>query len=174
MNIKKLLVNKKVVTIGAAAALTVGLAGGAFAYFTSQGSGTGTGATGSSQNVTVVQDGITYNGPGSATSLTPGDTATVAFGITNPGGSEYVNTISLTGWTSNVTGCGSADTDTADAPGTNSESGWITMTPVTVDQQFANGVDKTTGDTGTITFNNEPYIQNICQGAAITFDYTSN
>ena len=173
MSIKKF-ATKKVVVVAAATVLTLGIAGTAFAYFTSQGAGTGTGATGSSQNVTVVQDSITYNGPGSLTSLTPGDTATVAFGITNPGGSEHVNTISLTGWTSSKPGCASADTDTTDAPGTNSEAGWITMLPVTVNQTFPNGTDETTGDTGTITFTNESYIQDVCQGATITFDYASN
>jgi hypothetical protein len=179
MSIKSVFSHKKAVAAGAAIALTLGISGAAFAYFTSSGSGTGAGKTGSSQAVTVVQDSINYNNGGTSGSLSPinfqpGDTAVVAFAITNPGGNEYVNTISLTGWTSNVAGCNSTDTDTADAPSTNSEAGWFTMSPVTVAQQFAHGTDETTGDTGTITFVNEPYIQNVCQGAAITFDYTSN
>ncbi len=171
----KRFMNKKVATIGLAAGLALGAAGAAFAYFSSSGSGTGSGTVGSSQTVTVVQDSITYNGPGgTGVNLQPGDTATVAFGITNPGGNQYVNQISLTGFTSNKTGCASADTDTSDAPGTNSEAGWITMVPVTVGADFGNGTDQTTGKTGTVTFHDESYLQDVCQGASITLDYSSN
>jgi hypothetical protein len=179
MSIKSVFSHKKAVAAGAAIALTLGISGAAFAYFTSSGNGTGAGKTGSSQAVTVVQDAINYNAGGTTGSLSPinfqpGDTAVVAFGITNPGGHEYVNNITLTGWTSNVAGCNSTATDTADFPGTNSEAGWFTMSPVSVAQDFGNGTDQTTNDSGTITFVNEPYIQNVCQGAAITFDYASN
>ncbi len=46
ISIKKLFVNKKVVAIAAAGALTLGIGGAAFAYFTSTGSATGTGSVG--------------------------------------------------------------------------------------------------------------------------------
>jgi hypothetical protein len=161
----KRLMNKKVAAIGLAAGLALGVAGGAFAYFTSTGSGSGSGTVGSSTAVTVVQDSITYNGPsdGAPTSLKPGDTATVAFGITNPGGNEYVGSIHLASWTSDKAGCDSAD-----------DAGWITMPDVNVSQNFPNGIDETTGDTGTITFNDLGVNQNVCQGASLTFNYTSN
>jgi hypothetical protein len=161
----KRFMNKKVVAIGLAAGLTLGAAGAAFAYFASSGSGTGTASTGSTANVTVVQDSIAYNGPGSLTSLTPGDTATVAFGITNPGGEEHVASISLASWTS-----GSPSTCSSTVSG---ESGWFTMPTVTVGQEFPNGTDETTGDTGTITFNNVNAPQDACAGQTITFTYSS-
>ena len=166
MNMKRFM-NKKVATIGLAAGLLLGAGGAAFAYFTSTGGGTGTGSTGSSSNVTVVQDSIAYNGPsnGAPTSLKPGDTATVAFGITNPGGSEQVGTISLASWTSNdPTHCDSTLAG---------QSGWFTMPDVPVNTDFPHGPDQTTGQTGTITFNDSGN-QNACQGKTITFTYSSN
>jgi len=54
----KRFMNKKVATIGLAAGLALGAAGAAFAYYVSTGSGTGQASTGSSSNVTVVQDSI--------------------------------------------------------------------------------------------------------------------
>jgi hypothetical protein len=160
----KRFMNKKVAAIGLAAGLALGAGGAAFAYFTSTGAGTGTGTVGSSSAVTVVQDSITYNGPsdGLGTSLKPGDTATVAFGITNPGGNEHVGAIHLASWTSDKTGCDSTSQPT-----------WITMPDVTVNQDFGTGTDQTTGDTGTITFNDLGN-QDVCQGASLTFSYTSN
>jgi hypothetical protein len=158
----KRFMNKKVVAIGLAAGLTLGAAGAAFAYFTSTGSGSGSGTVGTSQSVTVVQDSIAYNAP-STSNLVPGSTATVAFGITNTHGNEYVGSIHLASWTSSVTGCDST-----------TDPGWITMPDVTVNQNFPNGNDQTTGDTGTITFNDLNTNQNVCQGASLTFNYTSN
>lgn len=158
---------RKLAAVGGAVALSAGLASAAFAYFTSTGSGSGTGATGSSQAVTVVQDSIAYNGPGGSTNLMPGDTATVAFGITNPGGNEYVASISLASWTSNTPlTCDSSLTG---------QSGWFTMGTVTVGADFAHGTDLTTGKTGTITFNDDPtHDQTPCAGKTITFSYSSN
>ena len=166
----KRFMNKKVAAIGLATWLALGAAGAAFAYFTSTGSGNGSATTGSSQSVTVVQDSITYNGPAGDNvldpNLYPGDTATVAFGITNPGGNQHVGTVSLASWTSS-----SPSTCDSTVAG---ESGWFTMPDVTVNQDFAHGSDLTTGDTGTITFNDVNAIQNACAGKTITFTYSSN
>jgi len=164
----KRFMNKKVATIGLAAGLALGAAGAAFAYYVSTGSGTGQASTGSSSNVTVVQDSIAYNGPsdGAPSSLKPGDTATVAFGITNPGGSEYVTSINLASWTSN-----SPTTCDSSLAG---QSGWFTMASVPVGADFAHGTDTTTGDTGTITFNDVNADQDACAGKTITFTYSSN
>jgi hypothetical protein len=163
MNMKRFM-NKKVVAIGLAAGLTLGAAGAAFAYFTAGGSGTGSATTGSAQTVTIVQDSIAYNGPGSTTNFVPGDTATVAFGITNPSGNQEVGTISLASWTSgSPTTCGSTVAG---------QSGWFTMVPVAVNHDFGNGIDQSTGKTGTITFNDDGP-QDACAGQTITFTYSS-
>jgi hypothetical protein len=164
----KRFMNKKVATIGLAAGLALGAAGAAFAYYTSSGSGTGTASTGSTSNVTVVQDSIVYNGPsdGAPTSLKPGDTATVAFGITNPGGNQYVTSVNLASWTSN-------SPSTCDSSLTG-QSGWFTMPSVPVGADFAHGTDTTTGKTGVITFNDVSASQDACAGKTITFTYSSN
>jgi|HubBroStandDraft_6_1064221.scaffolds.fasta_scaffold589032_1 hypothetical protein len=161
----KRFMNKKVATIGLAAGLALGGAGAAFAYFTSAGSGTGQASTGTSQTVTVVQDSIAYNGPASTSVFMPGDTATVAFGITNPGGNQEVGAIHLASWTSN-------SPSTCDST-VGSESGWFTMPDVNVSHDFGHGTDQTTGDTGTITFN-DLGVQDACAGKTITFTYSSN
>lgn len=160
--------HKKALAAVAGVAIIAGSGIGAYAYFLSSGSGTGTGATGTTKNVTVVQDSITYNGPGgTGVNLDPNDTATVAFGITNPGGNEYVNQISLASWTSNTPlTCDSA---------LSGQSGWFTMSAVTVGADFAHGTDLTTGKTGTITFvDDATHDQTACAGKTITFSYSSN
>jgi hypothetical protein len=160
---------KRIALSGIAAIAAAAMGVGAFAYFTSTGSGSGNGTSGTSQAVTVAQDSITYNGPSGPTpyaSMAPGDTATVAFGITNPGGNEYVNQITLASWTSsNASVCAST---------VGSESSWFTMPAVSVGTDFPHGTDMTTGKTGTITFNDVNAIQNACAGLTITFNYSSN
>ena len=141
------------------------LAGGgaAFAYFTSTGSGSGTGAVGSTQALTIHQASVTYNGPGSTTSLMPGDTATVTFTLDNPGGNEYVGAIKLANWTSDKTGCDSTSQPT-----------WITMTDVSVTKDYGHGLAQAVTNSGTIKFNDTAGSQDACQGANLTFNYTSN
>jgi hypothetical protein len=169
----KRFMNKKVAAIGLAAGLVLGIAGAAVAYFSSTGSGTGSGLVGSSHALTINQTGITYNGPGGTSDtpkdFQPGDTSSVTWSVTNTGGSQAVNSVSLASWTSNVAGCDSTMSYNGHA-----ESGWFSMPTVSESNQ-----DVPTGTTalangGTITFNDEPYAQDICEGAAITFSYTSN
>jgi hypothetical protein len=63
MSLKKLFSTKKAVAIGGAVALTLGLAGGAFAYFTSTGNGTGSATVGSATSWTVGETGTPSGGP---------------------------------------------------------------------------------------------------------------
>ena len=167
MRIKNMKLGTKIAVGASLAAATVIGGGAALAYFTSTGSGTGNGSTGNSKTVTVVQDSITYNGPGgTGVNLDPGDTATVAFGITNPGGNEYVTQITLASWTSNTPA-------TCDS-GIAAQTGWFTMAAVPVGADFANGSDETTGKTGTIKFNDDAtHDQGACAGKTITFTYAS-
>jgi hypothetical protein len=159
----KRFMNKKVVAVGLAAGLALGVAGAAFAYFSSTGSGTGSGLVGSTEAVTVNQTGIVYNGPGDAgTDLLPGATATVSFSITNGGGNQYVNAIHLASWTSDKAGCDSTD-----------DPGWITMPDVSVAADEPNGTTAVANQ-GTITFNDLGVNQDVCQGASLTFSYTSD
>lgn len=158
----KRFMNKKVAAIGLTAGLALGAAGAAFAYFTTTGSGSGTGSVGSSSNVTINQTGITYNGPGgTGVDFLPGDTASVTWSATNNGGNQQVGTVSLSNWSSNMAGC-----DPTDLPGA------FTMVPVTENQNVPNGTTALTNG-GTITFNDLNTNENACEGATITFDYSS-
>jgi hypothetical protein len=156
----KRFMNKKVAAIGLAAGLALGVAGGAFAYFVTTGSGSGTGTAGSASNVTLTQTSITYNGPGSTTNFLPGDTATVTWSATSAG-NQQVGTVSLSNWSSNQAGC-----DPTDLPGS------FTMIPVVENQDVPNGTTALS-HSGNITFNDLGIDQSACEGATITFDYSS-
>jgi len=74
----KRFMNKKVAAIGLAAGLALGAAGAAFAYWTSGGTGDGSGSTGSTTPWTVHVDTVTSN------TLTPGGpTETIGYTVTN-------------------------------------------------------------------------------------------
>lgn len=81
--------NKKTVAI-LSAGLIVATAGGAYAYWTTSGSGTGSATTGTSTAVTLDQIG-------SITALTPGSPAqAVDFSITNPGTTnQYIASVAV-------------------------------------------------------------------------------
>jgi hypothetical protein len=151
--------------IAGMAALVLALAGGAaIAYYVAGGSGTGTGSAGSAVAATVNQatpvNGDYSTGDGF---LYPGTTQTVHLTVTNNGkASQAITTVTLTGWTSNNAGCDSA-----------TNPGWFTMPAVAVGQDLAAGATST-NDNGVITFVDEPYSQNVCEGATITYDYTSS
>jgi hypothetical protein len=168
-------ITRRKIVMGAAVAVVASGGIVAFAYFSAAGSGAGTGTAGSSLPATILQTGITYsNNP--INTLVPGTTASVTLTVTNTGtGNQEITAITLTGFssTSATPDCNSTSIDTIDTPGTESESGWITMPSVGVGQDLAAGATSTPV-TGTITFNNEAYLQNVCQGAAITFDYASS
>lgn len=88
----KRFMNKKVAAIAAAAGLTLGLGGAAFAYFTAQGNGSGTGLVGSTTAWTVNSPTPT-GGP-----LYPDVGAeTFAFTVTNnSNGSQGLNAVTAT------------------------------------------------------------------------------
>jgi hypothetical protein len=157
---------RRIVATVASVALVAGIAGAAYAYYFTAGTGTGTGVTAYANAPTINQTGIAYN---TDASLAPGTTATVNFSITVVGGATHVNNITLTGWTSNAGGCASAD-----STGYGSEASWFTMPAVGVNATEPTGTTAV-GNTGTITFNDDGYPdQQVCQDATITFDYTSN
>jgi hypothetical protein len=75
---------KKIIAVGAAAALTLGIAGTAFAYFTSTGSGTGTAYVGSTAPWTVA---VSLDAGSAGVYLYPGvGTENLDFTITNSSG----------------------------------------------------------------------------------------
>lgn len=96
----KRFMNKKVVAIGLAAGLTLGVGGAAFAYFSSTGSGTGQASTGSSAGLDISQTG----GSSDVTNLLPGGSAqTIHYSVkNNTTSAETVGqvTVAVTGVTS--------------------------------------------------------------------------
>jgi len=133
---------------------------GAALSFTYSNGGTGTATVGGPKPLVLHQASITYSGSGG---LAPGTSATVTFSVDNPGtGNEFIGTISLLSWSSNVAGCSSA-----------ASPGLITMSPVAVNEDLAAGNGHQVAGTGTITFNGAS-ATNVCTGASLTFTYVSN
>jgi hypothetical protein len=116
--------------IGAVAALTVVLGGGAaFAYFTSSGNGSGSGSTGTMQPVTVT---ALVGGDAPSTKLLPGQSADVILRVNNPN-AYAVTLVSVTGGPGAITASGGI--------------GICTTTGVTFNNQI--GLGKTINPSGT-------------------------
>jgi hypothetical protein len=152
----------------------MGLGGGiAYAYYSATGSGSGSGTAGTASTATVNQtaaaclDYSAWNtsdalGVGTC-NLFPGTTQAVHLTVTNNGkGTQHINQVTLTGWSSLVSGC-----DSTSLPGS------FTMSPVTINETPAGGATTGSHD-GSISFVSTGISQNACQGAAITFTYASS
>jgi hypothetical protein len=153
-------------------------AGGALAYFTTSGSGTGPATVGASSALTI-------HGT-SASTLYPGTSSTVSFTVDNPSpGRQQVGTIHLASvkacpsgdsWTGSVcsnsgteiTACETVETGSSD---TTTANFW--MPDVVANQQLSNGNGQTVTTTGTLTMNNLNSSQNSCQNANLTLNFTS-
>jgi hypothetical protein len=164
------------VALGVVVSLAV--AGGAFAYFTSSGSGTGSAAVGASSPLTI-------HGTSGST-LYPGTSSTISFTVDNPSpGHQQVGTIHLASvkacpsgdsWTGSacsnsgveVTTCESVETGASD---TNTANFW--MPDVAANEQVASGNGQSITATGTLTMNNLSSSQNSCQNANLTLNFTS-
>ncbi len=159
MNIKKH-IGKKVVGIGLVAGLVLGAGGAAFAYFDGGGTGTGTAVTGTA-------NGVTITGTVDTPPLYPDNTGhTVTFAVDNPNsGNAYIGAITLTGVTSNDTGCNTFLADYG--------TGQFTMGAVTVDGEVGPGTTDL-GQTGTLTWTDEAYNQAACADVTMTFTFTSS
>jgi hypothetical protein len=144
----KVLKKKRVLVVLSVAMLAV--AGAAFAYFTSSGTGTGSATVGSSSTIALSSDAITGLYPGGAS-------VPVTVHVHNPGGgTEYVGTIS--GTVASLEGC---------------EGSWFTVAPVTYNKEVAkesSGPDAST----TVTMNNVAENQNACQTKTLTINWSSN
>jgi hypothetical protein len=158
---------RRLSTKRALAALTalavLALVGGAIAYFTNTGSGTGTATVGTSSAVTLAGTitGTLYPG---------GSPASVSVLVTNPGSSsQYVNTVHLASIT---TDSGHSTCDLSISGATPA----FTMSDITVAQTLTKS--GTAGDqttvTGSLQMNDTGVSQNACQGAPLTVNFTSN
>ena len=163
MNIKRFM-SKKVVAIGLAAGITLGLGGAAFAYFTAGGTGTANAAVGTSGTWGIVQDGsatgLMYPGEGSSvvnytiTNLGKGNQALVsgdliAAIVASPGTSDVEDGSNgnadvancLASWFTPVVGAPSTSYGTSIAPNaTESVSVTVTMSDAASSQDVCAGV----------------------------------
>lgn len=146
-------------TAALAGVLLLALAGAAFAYWTTSGTGSGSATTGDLSTVTV-------NQTSTLTAMFPGDSPQTLSGtFTNPNsGSVYVGTVTAS--IASVTKAGGAPAGTCDATDYT-----LSPTTATVNAQVATG----TGGTWSgpkIQFNNKTGAdQNACKGATVTLAY---
>jgi hypothetical protein len=142
--------------------IVVGLAvvGIAVAYFTSQGSGTGTASVGSSSNLTL--HGAV------ASALSPGASSTVTFTVDNSSsGAELVKTIHLASITPDAGHSGCSVVITGGNPD-------FTLPDVVANQSISPGNGQTVTTTGTLTMRDTGVSQDACQSATLTLNLTSN
>ena len=146
----------------AGVALTLAVAGIAYAFWTGGGSGTGSGTAASGVS------GLTANQTATLTAMYPGDSAqTITGNFDNPNsGPVYVNSVSVS--IASVTKAGGAPTGTCDA--TDFTLANTTMN-VGAEVSSGNGVGSFSG--ATIKFNNKPTTnQDACKGATVSLSYT--
>lgn len=165
--VKKFLnTRKKIAAVALTGAAAAGIAGSAFAYFTTTGNGTGTGAVGTSSTLTVHQASITYSNSASENALVPGTSATVTFTVDNPSsGNQQLGTISVSSITTDAAHAGC---DTAD------HSSWFTTGTDLVGNDYGPGTGQAVTGTLTVTMNDVAAVQDVCKGAPLTFNYSSN
>ncbi|TFC98961.1 hypothetical protein E3T28_09370 [Cryobacterium sinapicolor] len=147
------------IALVATAMLLVG-SGGAYAYWSTTGSGSGKATNGPSNGSLVL---IAHLADG----LTPGASVPVTYSATNAGTSSLrVGTIAQTG-TTNAPGCDFADNFTIAS--TVSSNTRVMGTPA---NQTA--VNETVAGTSTLMFLDTAENQDACKGAIVTLDLTSN
>jgi hypothetical protein len=146
----------KVAALAVVAGLLV-IAGAAFAYWTTTGTGTGQASTG-----TVT--GITVNQTSTVTGMAPGVAAQALSGNFDNGnsGPVYVTSVSATVTGTDKAGCTAGDYT-------------IAGSPAAVGTQVIAGSGVGSWSGITIAFNNKTATnQDVCKGAAVTIGYTSN
>jgi hypothetical protein len=158
----KRFLNKKVAAVGLAAGIILGSAGAAFAYFSGNGSGPGSAATGS-----ITGTDLAISQTNTLTGLLPGGpTGTLDLTIKNNGsGSEEVGTV--TGTVTGVT-TGSLSSEAC-------STAFYTVAPVAVNVDLAAGAH--TNVTTTVSMADDNNNQDNCQaansGGALTISYAS-
>jgi len=164
---------KKWVVGGIAAAVAVGIAGGAFAYFTSTGNGAGSATVGSATNWTVAQTGVTSGGPLYPDAAIGGaNVQTNAYHVKNGGsGSQALTSVKISVATA-VNGVWSAQSDPTKPACTKADFSvggaavGTTWTDTALAGTFAAGQDKTTGSV-TVELIDDGLNQDNCQGVTV-------
>ncbi|MGD0321940.1 MAG: hypothetical protein ABSC00_10135 [Acidimicrobiales bacterium] len=169
----KRFMNRKVVTIGVAVGLTLGIAGAALAYFTSSGTGSGTAATATAGTISISGDGITGLAPGAGPQA-------VNFTLTASVANSYVDTVTASLPTAaNPSIATEQDvTSNGTTPIAGCQAAWFSFDPSsgvsTVGQEVAIGTPVDDTSTGlTLTLNESGGPQTACQNASIYVSFSS-
>jgi hypothetical protein len=163
---------KAIVAATLAGAVTLGGGIAAFAFFSTTGTGTGSGSVGNSTALVLHEDVVLYSNK-TVNALLPGTSRTATFKVDNPSsGFQRLGTITVSSITTDTAHAGC---DTATNPG------WFSITPEVVNADFAPGNgQRVTGsdpnvDGVVVAFVNDPANpQDVCKGAPLTFNYSSN
>jgi len=155
---------KKTLAFAVAGGLTVATAGGAYAYWTTTGSGTGSATTRAGATVFTVAGGV-------ANAMYPGDSAQTGTATVTNTGSENYKVQSLKAYlTTDKPGCTGADylLNGAAAPSTNGTAADLAITPVDL------APAATASKTFTLQFNNTAANQDACKSAVVTINYLAS
>ena len=154
----RITMRRSLLAVGCVGVLAVAV--GAYAYFTSTGSGTVTATVGTSSAVTI-KGTVTGN-------LYPGSSSSVALTVDNPSsGKQRVGTISLE---KIVADAGHASCSVV-ITGGNPD---FTMPEIAVNKTFSPGNNQTVTPSGTLTMNDTGVNQDACQGATLTLTLKSS
>jgi hypothetical protein len=153
------LTKKRVVaTLGAIGIL--GIAAGAYAYFTTTGSGTATATVGTSSAL-VIKGTVTGN-------LYPGSSSPVTLTVDNPSsGKQRIGTITLEKITADAGHSSCSVVTTGGNPD-------FTMAEVVVNKVYGPGNGQAVTPSGTLAMNETGVNQDACQGATLTLTLKSN
>jgi hypothetical protein len=157
---------KRSAALLAAGVIGLATAGGAYAYWTSTGSGTGAATTkAGATNIFTVSGDV-------AAAMYPGDTEqTVTATVTNNGTENYAVQGIQAYVTTDKPGCDGSNylLNRAAAPSTAATAVAITVTPVDIAP-----TKSATAGTFTMQFNNKTTNQDACKGAAVTIHYVAS
>lgn len=155
---------KSIVVAGTLAGVLVG--GAAFAYWTTSGSGTGTGSTtaGVTNQLAFSQDALT--------AMHPGDSSQpLKVNVKNTSGENaYVTTVKAF-ITTNKSGCTGADFLLGGTAGASDSASAKTLTWTAQDLAKSSG---NADATSTIQFNNTAANQDACKSATVTINYVAS
>ena len=150
---------KKRIVILALLLIALSAVGGAIAYWTAGGSGTGTGTAGTTSTLTANQTTV-------LTLMYPGDTAqTISGNFNNPNAGKI--------WVSTVTASiASVTMAVGHSPGTCDATDFTLASPVaTVNAEISAGNNQGAWTGPTIKFNDKVTAQDYCKGATVNLAY---
>ena len=156
---------KKTAAVVTAGVLGLATAGGAYAYWTSNGAGTGSASTRSgATDIFLVTGGV-------AEAMYPGDSAQTATATVKNVGSEKYKVQGVSAYlTTDKVGCDGSDykLNGSAAPSTSAQAVSLGLTATDLAPTATTTVDFT------VQFNNKATNQDACKGAAVTIHYIAS